>query len=150
MARIISLHAGEGHSLPKPPLVQAHLVAGMGVVGDRHYGKHPDRAVLVAGQTAYTLAAQVGLKLPWGALGENLLIDLDPHRLGAGARLAIGSVLLEFTSVCTVCEALSVFDLRLPKLLYGRRGLYARVLQGGVVRVGDALEVLAPEAGRVS
>jgi Hypothetical protein len=49
---------------------------------------------------------------------------------------------LELTQVCTVCNSLSQFDLRLPKLLYGGRGLYARVLEGGRVRVGDPVLVL--------
>lgn len=46
--------------------------------------------------------------------------------------------------MCPVCKSLSQFDLRLPKLLYGGRGVYARVLEGGVVRVGDPVLVLAP------
>ena len=117
----------------------------MGVEGDRHFGKQPDRAVLVAGRPAYDMAARAGIELPPGALGENIRVDFDPQQPGPGARLQIGMVLLELTSVCTVCSTLSVFDLRLPKVLLGRRGLYARVLQGGVVQVGDAVEVLSPQ-----
>lgn len=146
MFKVLSLHAGQGTTLPKPALTQAHLVVGMGAVGDRHFGKHPDRAVLIAGRSTYALAAQAGIELPLGALGENLLVDFDPHPLGEGAHLQIGEVLLELTTVCTVCNSLSVFDLRLPKVLLGNRGLYARVLRGGVVQVGDLIQVMAPQA----
>lgn len=142
MAQLLSLHAGLAPSLPKPALLQAHLVKGLGVEGDRHFGKHPDRAVLVAGQVSYAQAQRAGIQLPYGALGENLLVDFDPHLLGEGARLRIGTAVLELTTICTVCDSLSVFDLRLPKVLYNRRGLYARVLQGGVVRIGDWVEIL--------
>lgn len=145
MNTVLSLHAGQGTTLPKPPIPQAVLVAGKGVEGDRHFGKHPDRAVLIAGRATYDLAARAGILLPSGALGENILVDFDPHRLEPGAHLQIGSVLLELTSVCTVCNALSAFDLRLPKVLLGQRGLYARVLQGGVVQVGDVVQVLCPQ-----
>lgn len=69
-------------------------------------------------------------------------MDLDPHNLPPGTRLRIGEALLEFSYVCTVCSSLSQFDLRLPKLLYGGRGLYARVLEGGLVRVGDPVRIL--------
>ncbi|WP_299426584.1 MOSC domain-containing protein [uncultured Meiothermus sp.] len=146
MNRVLSLHAGLDRILPKPTLTQAHLVAGKGVEGDRHFGRHPDRAVLVAGLSVYTLAAQAGIELPPGALGENLLVDFDPHQRKEGDRLQIGSVLLELTSVCTVCDSLSAFDLRLPRVLYGKRGMYTRVLRGGVVLVGDAIRVLVPQA----
>uniref|UniRef100_A0A7V4EGC2 MOSC domain-containing protein n=1 Tax=Thermus tengchongensis TaxID=1214928 RepID=A0A7V4EGC2_9DEIN len=118
------------------------LVAGFGAKGDRHAGKDPDRAVLVAGLPSYEKAKGVGIQLPFGALGENLLLDLDPHNLPPGTRLRIGEALLEFSYVCTVCSSLSQFDLRLPKLLYGGRGLYARVLEGGLVRVGDPVRIL--------
>ncbi len=144
MPQLLSLHAGLAPSLPKPALLQVRLVEGQGVEGDRHFGKHPDRAVLIAGQTSYAKARQAGIELPWGALGENLLVDFDPHALGPHSRLKIGTAVLELTTICTVCEALSAFDLRLPKLLYKARGMYARVLHGGVVRIGDPVEVLTP------
>lgn len=148
MNKIVSLHAGPGSTLPKPASSQARLVPGKGVEGDRHFGKHPDRAVLVAGQVSYAQALRAGIQLPYGALGENLLVDFDPHLLGEGSGLQIGTAVLELTTVCSICDALSVFDLRLPKVLYNRRGLYARVLQGGVVRVGDPVEILTPQTTR--
>ncbi|WP_337844954.1 MOSC domain-containing protein [Thermus sp.] len=144
MSKVISLHLGTGAGLPKPQVEVLTLVAGHGALGDRHAGRDPDRAVLVAGLPAYAKAQGAGIALPYGALGENLLLDLDPHRLPPGARLEVGQALLELASVCTVCASLSQFDPRLPKLLYGGRGVYARVLRGGVVRVGAPVRVLLP------
>ncbi len=144
MSRVVSLHLGTGEGLPKPPVEALTLVAGHGALGDRHAGRDPDRAVLVAGLPAYEKAEKAGIPLPYGALGENLLLDLDPHDLPPGARLEVGEAFLELSSVCTVCASLSQFDLRLPKLLYGARGVYARVLRGGAVRVGDGVRVLLP------
>ncbi|TFU16739.1 MOSC domain-containing protein [Thermus tengchongensis] len=141
--KVVSLHLGLGSGLPKPQVKVLELVAGFGAKGDRHAGKDPDRAVLVAGLPAYDKAKEAGIELPLGALGENLLLDLDPHALPPGTRLRIGEALLEFSYVCTVCSSLSQFDLRLPKLLYGGRGLYARVLEGGLVRVRDPVRILA-------
>ena len=146
--QVVSLHLGLGSGLPKPRVEALELVAGFGAKGDRHAGKDPDRAVLVAGLSAYEKAQGAGIPLPYGALGENLLLDLDPHALPPGARLRVGEALLELSQVCPVCKSLSQFDLRLPKLLYGGRGVYARVLEGGVVRVGDPVLVLAPARGR--
>ncbi|RTG98280.1 MOSC domain-containing protein [Thermus scotoductus] len=140
--KVISLHLGLGSGLPKPQMEVLELIAGFGAKGDRHAGKDPDRAVLVAGLPAYEKAREAGIDLPFGALGENLLLDLDPHHLPPGTRLRVGEALLELAQVCTVCSSLSQFDLRLPKLLYGGRGLYARVLEGGLVRVGDPVRIL--------
>ncbi|GAA6736604.1 MOSC domain-containing protein [Thermus oshimai] len=144
LGRVVSLHLGTGEGLPKPRVEALTLVAGHGALGDRHAGRDPDRAVLVAGLAAYQRAEGAGISIPYGALGENLLLDLDPHDLPPGARLEVGEALLELSSVCTVCASLSRFDLRLPKLLYGGRGVYARILRGGVVQVGDPVQVLVP------
>ncbi|MGC8967610.1 MAG: MOSC domain-containing protein, partial [Thermus sp.] len=124
MNRVLSLHLGTGPGLPKAQVEELILVAGFGAQGDRHAGKDPDRAVLVAGLPAYQKAQKAGIELPFGALGENLLLDLDPHALPPGARLRVGEALLQLSHVCTVCKSLSQFDLRLPKLLYGGRGVY--------------------------
>lgn len=140
--RVVSLHLGLGSGLPKAQVEALELVAGFGAQGDRHAGRDPERAVLVAGLPAYEKARQAGIELPWGALGENLLLDLDPHALSSRTQLRVGEALLELSYMCTVCQSLSQFDLRLPKLLYGGRGLYARVLEGGRVRVGDPVQVL--------
>ncbi|TBH20620.1 MOSC domain-containing protein [Thermus thermamylovorans] len=140
--RVVSLHLGLEPGLPKAQVEALDLLAGFGAQGDRHAGKDPERALLVAGLPAYAKAKGAGIHLPYGALGENLLLDLDPHALPPGARLRVGEALLELTYPCTVCKSLSQWDLRLPKLLYGGRGLYARVLEGGRVRVGDPVRAL--------
>jgi hypothetical protein len=47
--RVLSLHLGTGSGLPKPQVEALDLLAGFGALGDRHAGKDPDRALLVAG-----------------------------------------------------------------------------------------------------
>ena len=51
--KVVSLHLGLGEGLPKPRAEALELVAGFGAKGDRHAGKDPDRAVLVAGLSAF-------------------------------------------------------------------------------------------------
>jgi MOSC domain-containing protein YiiM len=143
MGQVLSLHVGERPGLPKTATEALQLVAGHGVVGDRHAGRDPERAVLVAGVESYRRAREAGIELPHGALGENLLLDLDPHPW-VGRRLEVGGALLELVALCPVCAALTRLDPRLPRLLYRGRGVYARVLRGGVVRLADWVRVLPP------
>jgi len=145
--RVLSLHAGQGPGLPKAGVEELRLVAGYGAVGDRHAGGDPERAVLVAGVGSYRRAREAGIELPYGALGENLLLDLDPHAW-VGRRLEAGGALLELVAPCPVCAALTHLDPRLPRLLYRGRGVYARVLRGGVVRRADLVRVLPSAPGQ--
>ena len=49
---------------------------------------------------------------------------------------------IEITGVRMPCGNLNQWDQRLRKLIDGRSGWVAKVIEEGVVRVGDAIEVL--------
>lgn len=140
MATIISLHAA-GTQLQKERTRALTLIRDHGARGDRHAGRDPARAVLLTSSASYDYLAEHGLVLTYGALGENLVVKgLEPEDLPAATRLRVGDTVLELATPCTVCSNLSVIDLRLPKLVYGRRGVYARVVRGGVIEEGDRVE----------
>jgi MOSC domain-containing protein YiiM len=47
---------------------------------------------------------------------------------------------LEVSAVCTPCNLMEKIRLGLRKELYGRRGMLCRVIEGGTIRRGDAIE----------
>lgn len=140
--KVVSLHVGLNSGLPKTQVERIELLEGYGALGDRHAGKNPQRALLIAGLDSYLRAQQGGIALPYGALGENLLVDQDPHLLEVGTILTHNKVQLRLGAVCTVCSSLSQFGLNLPKLLLEQRGRYAEVLVGGTLEIGQSIEIL--------
>jgi MOSC domain-containing protein YiiM len=130
MARIVKLfiaeNARKGRSERKELLFDAE-----GVIGDKFYGKKPERSVLVTGEAAYGLAAEHGIELEPGDLGENILLDIDPRTLKEGSVGRIGEVELEVTRRCPICDHLAVHDPRLPQLVKELRGVYLAVRKGG-------------------
>jgi len=102
-----------------------------GVLGDKFYGKKPDRSVLITGRVAYDLAAEHGISLKEGDLGENILLDIDPRMLKEGSVVRIGEVELEVTRRCPICDHLAVYDPSLPLLVKELRGVYLTVRKGG-------------------
>ena len=132
--------APEGQSgLPRPKATHLDLLRGYGILGDKFAGKALDQTVMIVGQRAYDLARDAGIDLVPGSLGENLILDLDPHLLPVGAQLRIGSAVIELTEACTLCNHLSVFDRRLPKLVRHDRGVYCRIITSGTVHIGDGV-----------
>jgi MOSC domain-containing protein YiiM len=78
-----------------------------------------------------------------GALKENITtIGLDVPGLAPGTRLRMGEALLEITKLCTPCEFVDRVQPGLRERLQTRRGMLARVLEGGAIRVGDAIQVV--------
>jgi len=89
----------------------------------------------------------------WPLAGDQLFIDLDlsVDNLPPGTRLALNSAVIEITGEPhTGCKKfLARFGIDAVKLVNSRvgrglnlRGINARVVQGGVVRVGDVAEKL--------
>jgi MOSC domain-containing protein YiiM len=138
--RVISLHAGSERGFPRPQVEHIHLIAGFGLEGDRKAGKRENRAVLLLGRNSYDHLAALGLHLPYGGLGENIVLDGDPHTLEVGSLLAIGETLLEISLYCTPCKTLRErYGEDFPARLGKRRGMLARVLRGGPIKPGDGV-----------
>ena len=109
---------------------------------------HPDVQVAIMNARAIALIAQDEAR--WPLAGDNLLVDLDlsGDNLPPGTRLSVGSALLEITDVPHKgCEKFAArFGLDATRFVNGReglrlhlRGIYARIVQPGVVAVGDTV-----------
>lgn len=105
-----------------------------GIIEDKYYDTNINRSVLITSEASYTLANDHNIKLPFGSLGENILINYNPYHLTAGDQLRMGDVILEISQNCTMCDHLSKIDEDLPELLKDDRGIFAKVIQGGVIK----------------
>lgn len=140
-------------------LAEGRLTAEDGLVGDswRSRGSRstpdgsadPDRQVTVMSSRYVDLIAG-GDRSAWPLAGDQLYVDLDLSEasLPAGARLRVGTALVEVTEPPhTGCAKFSARfgseALRVANSPEGRtlrlRGLHVRVLEPGTVRQGDAI-----------
>jgi MOSC domain-containing protein YiiM len=139
-----------------PP--QALLSPGNGVEGDRWNSKADANPLSqVSVMNARFLEAIAGGSERMNLAGDNLIVDFDlqEDNLPAGTRLRIGQAVVEVTDYPhTGCRK---FERRYGKAVLdlanspeGRalrlRGLYARVIQGGEVRLGDSVTKETPVA----
>lgn len=114
-----------------------------GIQGDKHYGSAIERTVLISSIESYHLVEeQIEISMPYGYLGENLLLDFNPYSLPLGSQLQIGTCILEITQNCTLCNHLSALDKRIPKLLKNDRGIFAKVIQPGDIHQEDTVSLL--------
>ncbi len=113
-----------------------------GIVDDKFYGKNIERSILLTSIESYRLALSKGIEMPYGALGENILIDYNPYHLPIGRHLQIGEVILEITQNCTICNHLSLIDKSLPTLLKDDRGIFVKVIESGFIEKGDKVYLL--------
>ena len=114
-----------------------------GVQGDKFYAKDINRSVLIASIESYQLSKENGIELEHGALGENILIDINPYQLNAGDIITIAGVKLQISQHCSLCQGLSKLNSKLPKLLKNDRGIFARVMDdiSSNIKMGDVVTI---------
>lgn len=126
-----------------PVAKQSLLVDPKGINEDKHYNMTPERTVLIASLESYHIVKeQLGTNMPYGYLGENLLIDYNPYHLPLGTQLQAGTAVLEITQNCTLCNHLAKLNKHIPKLLKNDRGIFAKVVKEGEIKTGDSLFML--------
>lgn len=135
----ISMRSG----LPRPQVSQGELREGLGFVGNKH-SVGGNREVCLYDQETYDSLTAEGMQVQPGSFGENLVLSGIPFQdLSPGDRLQLGGeAVIEITMVRNPCANLKQIDSRLPEAIVGRSGWLARVVQGGVVRPGDAVELV--------
>lgn len=116
-------------------LDQAEIVGDWGLKEDRKARAGSKRQVYLVDE--HTLRS---VDLQPGDLNENITVrGLDVNELQPGQRVRVGRALLEVTMPCTVCGELEQIRAGLREALRNRRGVLTRVLETGVVNVGDPI-----------
>jgi molybdenum cofactor synthesis domain-containing protein len=119
-----------------------------GLHGDAHAGTWHRQVSLLSVEDVGRFKAKSGLPITAGAFGENLLTaGVDLNALGLGSRLRVGAdVQLAVTQLGKTCHERCAIYYQAGDCIMPRRGLFARVLSGGAVSVGDLvrIETLVP------
>jgi len=115
-----------------------------GLEGDAHAGDWHRQVSLLAVESIAKMQA-AGLDVGAGDFAENLTTSgLDLCSLPIGSRLQAGaSTILEITQIGKVCHERCAIFYQAGDCVMPREGIFARVLQGGEVRVGDLVEIIS-------
>src|SRR5665811_816933 len=77
-----------------------------------------------------------------GAFGENITTEgLVVYELPVGARMRIGDTMLEVTQIGKVCHDRCAIFHQAGDCVMPREGIFARVLEGGVVKPGEEIHL---------
>ncbi|MBQ5310737.1 MAG: molybdenum cofactor biosynthesis protein, partial [Oscillospiraceae bacterium] len=83
--------------------------------------------------------AEGKVTVEYGAFGENILTEgIDYSKCPVGTRLRIGEALLEITQIGKKCHTNCMIRDITGDCIMPREGIFAKVLETGIVRVGDS------------
>jgi MOSC domain-containing protein YiiM len=157
MGKIVSIvHTPAGIDLRPPdhyarmPLAVATLEAGRGIVTDRK-GSRPERQLNVMAHETLEQLGAAGYRTGPGQMGEQIVIaGIGIDRLPAGTQLRLGdTAVVEVIMPRTGCDRLQRIQGCTPAQVSGRLGVMAQVTTGGVIHVGDAVELIVRDSSAV-
>jgi molybdopterin adenylyltransferase len=149
---VVSVNVGPVKGARKSRVGEARVIAGSGLDGDAHAGAGHRQVSLLARESVDKMRA-AGLDVGPGDFAENITTEgLELVSLPVGTVLRVGgSVRLEVSQIGKVCHDRCAIYEQAGDCVMPREGIFARVLAGGTIRAGEAVEVESlPGAGEGS
>ena len=160
MGKIVAVLRSKRKGVAKKEIATGYLRRDYGLVGDAHAGS--GRQVSLLTLESIQRMQEKGLKVGPGDFAENLTTEgIDLLSLAKGQKIFIGkniilrhqnfkskrrrrakrAVILEITQIGKECPAPCAIFRKLGECIMPKEGVFARVIKGGRIRVGDRLEV---------
>ena len=132
----------------KRPLVSlgsVEISREVGVIGDHYSGRPGGKRMvtLIQAEDLAAIASYLGREVTPGDLRRNLVVEGINLRALKDRRFQVGGAVLEATDDCHPCSRMeAILGPGGYNAVRGHGGITARVIEGGAVRVGDAVRVL--------
>lgn len=142
MGKIVAICTSEKKGTQKTCVEDCICVPNHGIQGDAHVGTwHRQVSLLSLGKIE--AFRERGAEVDFGAFGENLVVEgFDFRSLPVGTLFQCGDVKLEMTQIGKECHSHCAIYHAVGDCIMPREGVFARVLEGGPLHVGDELELI--------
>lgn len=139
MGLVVALHLKKSKGVCEP-VDSLKAIDGYGFEGDYTAGRGNRQALLVSSSNLEEFGYSPG------QLKEQITVDMpELQSLAPGSRLKIGSALIELTGDCAPCggmaRSLGEDESEFKAKTAGKRGMLARVVSDGLIKIGDSVEL---------
>jgi len=140
----LGLRPGKREPMQTPDRVECQ--PGQGLLGDRYRGRSGRDVTLIQAEHLAAVASLLGRSEPLAPalLRRNIVVRGINLLALKGCRFRVGEALLETTGLCHPCsrmeEALGAGGYNAMR---GHGGITARVVEGGVARLGDTVAMIS-------
>lgn len=143
MGKIVSINISLEKGTKKQPVKSAILMENFGLENDAHAGQWHRQVSLLASESYDEMKECFDAELLFGTFAENITTSgLVLHTLPVGTVLKLGECLCEVTQIGKECHKGCEIFKKVGKCVMPTQGIFARVLKGGVLNVGNEIVVL--------
>jgi MOSC domain-containing protein YiiM len=139
--RIKAISISEKKGIVKTNVDNAELIQNHGIKGDAHAGDWHRQISLLAFESIQKIIDKGLPGIVPGIFAENITTEgFDLLSLNIGDKLTIGeSILLEITQIGKECHTRCAIYQQAGDCVMPREGYFAKVLNGGSIKVGDEI-----------
>lgn len=142
MGIIRGICISEKRGTVKEYIPKARFIENYGIENDAHAGNWHRQVSLLSYEKIEEFKEK-GADIKPGSFGENLIVEgFDLCTIPVGTRLKSGDVILEITQIGKECHSHCAIYSQMGDCIMPREGIFAKVLNGGDLKVGDTIELL--------
>jgi MOSC domain-containing protein YiiM len=141
--KIVSIAVSRKKGTRKTLVDRAMVIEDHGLDGDAHAGRWHRQVSFLAAESIQR-ARERGLSVDFGDFAENVATEgLAWHTLPVGTRVRLGAtVVVEISQIGKTCHKPCAIYYQAGDCIMPREGVFARVIRGGEIVCGDAVELL--------
>ncbi len=145
--KVVSVNISSTKGTRKKNVIQSCLLPEFGLKEDAHAGKWHRQVSLLAMESIDKMI-RLGLKVGPGDFAENITTQgLELLTLPLGTKIRIGEAsLIEVTQIGKVCHTRCAIYYQAGDCVMPKEGIFAKVLKGGEIKVGDEICVLSGDS----
>ncbi len=145
MAKVVAVCSSRTKGVRKENVGHGILRKEYGLIGDAHADSGWHRQVSLLALESIQKMRDMGYEVGPGDFAENLTCEgIEVSSLPIGTRVAIGEkVVLQISQIGKECHVGCAIFKQTGKCIMPKEGVFARVIQGGKVDIGDDIRVQA-------
>ena len=145
MATIIAVCRSDKKGTRKENENEGVFRENFGLVGDAHADTNTHRQVSLLDINSIKKMQDIGLHVGLGDFAENLTTEgIELFSLPVGTRMVVGQeVILEISQIGKECHNKCAIYRKVGQCIMPEEGVFAVVVQGGMIRTGDKIEILS-------
>jgi len=143
VGKVIAVCRSKKKHAKKEVISEGVIRENYGLVDDAHADSNTHRQVSLLAIESIAKMQSLGLDVGYGDFAENITSEgIDLVSLPLGTRLQIGDdTILEVTQIGKECHTKCAIYKQVGQCIMPEEGVFARVIQGGVVKSGDTINV---------
>lgn len=141
MKKITAISISDRKGMRKKNIEATNLIKDFGLENDAHGGKWHRQVSFLAEESIQTMRDK-GLDVTAGNFAENITTEgIDLTKIAVGTHITTGDTELVISQLGKICHTPCAIYHQAGDCVMPKEGIFAIVIQGGPIKVGDLLEV---------